>query len=253
MKKLILLLFVTPLFVFAQNNPNWEYWQINRWEAKDGMAKEFESAVAKKTKKFNNSADTAILTFQIVTGADSGKYMRVVGPKTADFFDQGLSGSAEYEYWVKNVMPYVKDQAGNKRLWRLKGLSYNWNAEDPPKKYVRFRTFRLEQENARDWFDMMANDARLKREKGHTGIRGVFALVSGGQWEVYIVEPYDSHGTGLGKFDGEDFDYRDEYNEMFGWRALDYDRIRRDAAVRDYGGEYTETLEFRPEMSTSIE
>ena len=44
MKKLILLLFITPLFVFAQNNPNWEYWQINRWEAKDGMAKEFESA-----------------------------------------------------------------------------------------------------------------------------------------------------------------------------------------------------------------
>ena len=147
----------------------------------------------------------------------------------------------------------IKDQAGNKRLWRLKGLSYNWNAEDPPKKYVRFRTFRLEQENGRDWFDMMANDAKLKREKGHTGIRGVFALVSGGQWEVYIVEPYDSHGTGLGNFGGEDFDYRDEYNEMFGWRALSYDRIRRDAAVRDYGGEYTETLEFRPEMSTSIE
>ena len=86
MKKLILLLFITPLFVFTQNAPNWEYWQINRWEAKEGMAKEFESAVAKKTKKFNNSADTAILTFQIVTGADSGKYMRVVGPKTADFF-----------------------------------------------------------------------------------------------------------------------------------------------------------------------
>ena len=43
---------LTPLFVFAQNNPNGEYWQINRWEAKDGMSKEFESAVAKKTKKF---------------------------------------------------------------------------------------------------------------------------------------------------------------------------------------------------------
>ena len=119
MKKVLLLLMIAPMFVFAQNNPNWEYWQINRWEAKDGMAQKFESAVAKKTKEFNNSADTAILTYQIVTGTDSGKYMRVVGPKTADFFDQGLSGSAEYEYWVKNVMPYVKDQDGNKRLWRL--------------------------------------------------------------------------------------------------------------------------------------
>ena len=43
MKKIILLFMLTPLFVFAQNNPNGEYWQINRWEAKDGMAKEFES------------------------------------------------------------------------------------------------------------------------------------------------------------------------------------------------------------------
>ena len=47
MKKLILLLLVAPLFVFTQNNPNAEYWQINRWEAKEGMAKEFESAVAR--------------------------------------------------------------------------------------------------------------------------------------------------------------------------------------------------------------
>jgi hypothetical protein len=50
MKKLILLLLVAPLFVFTQNNPNAEYWQINRWEAKEGMAKEFESAVAKRLK-----------------------------------------------------------------------------------------------------------------------------------------------------------------------------------------------------------
>ena len=91
MKKIFLLALLAPLFVFSQNNPNWEYWQINRWEAKDGMAKEFEMAVSKKTRKFNNTQETGILTFQIVTGPDSGKYMRVVGPKTADFFDQGLS------------------------------------------------------------------------------------------------------------------------------------------------------------------
>ena len=47
MKKIFLLLMLTPLFVFAQNNPNGAYCQINRWEAKDGRAKEFESAVAK--------------------------------------------------------------------------------------------------------------------------------------------------------------------------------------------------------------
>ena len=43
----------------------------------------------------------------------------VVGPKTADFFNQSLSDSDEYAYWVKNVMPYVKDQMGNVRTARL--------------------------------------------------------------------------------------------------------------------------------------
>jgi len=253
MKKIFLLLLLTPLFVFAQNNPNWEYWQTNRWEAKDGMTKEFEMAVSKKTKKFNNTQETGILTFQIVTGPDSGKYMRVVGPKTADFFDQGVSGSAEYDYWVKNVMPYVKDQEGNKRTWRIKGLGYNWDNNQAPKKFIRYTTIRLKQENARDWFHDMRNDAKLKREKGYTGIRGVFALVSGGQWEITVVEPYDAHGTGLGSFGDEDFDYRDEYNEMFGWRSLRYDQMRGDAAIRDYGGQIVETLEFRPDMSTSME
>ena len=37
---------------------------------------------------------------------------------------------------------------------------------------------------------------------------------------MHVVEPYDAHGTGLGSFGDEDFDYRDEYNEMFGWRSL---------------------------------
>ena len=63
--------------------------------------------------------------------------MRVVGPKSADFFNQGVSNSEEYAYWIKNVMPYVKDQAGNKRTARLKdALSYNWDNSEAPKKYV---------------------------------------------------------------------------------------------------------------------
>ena len=49
------------------------------------MAKKFELAVAEKTKKFNNTQETAILTFRIVTGPDTGKYMRVVGPKSGFF------------------------------------------------------------------------------------------------------------------------------------------------------------------------
>ena len=253
MKKLILLLLISPLFVFAQNNPNAEYWQINRWEAKDGMAKEFESAVAKKTKKFNNSQETAILTFRIVTGPDSGKYMRVVGPKSGDFFNEGVSNSEEYAYWMKNVMPYVKNQSGNKRTARIGPLSYNWDNSEAPKKYIKFTTVRLNPGEGKDWLNRMRNDAKLKIAKGFSGIRGVFWLVSGGQSEMHVVEPYDSHGVAMGVYSDEDFDYMDEYNEMFGWRSLPWDSMKADTAIRDYGGEIIETLEFIPEMSTSIE
>ena len=54
-------------------------------------------------------------------------------------------------------------------------------------------------------------------------------------------------------YNDKNFDYMDDYNEMFGWRSLPWDSMKADMAVRDYAGEIIETLEFIPEMSTSIE
>ncbi len=251
-KYLLFILSLAPLLMFAQNNPNAEYWQLNRWEAKEGMSKDFQEAVTKKTKKFNNTSDTAILTFSIVTGPDSGKYMRVIGPKSADFFNTS-SDSDEYAYWEKNVMPYVKSQVGNIRTARINDFSYNWDNSEAPKKYVKFSTYRFNNENSRDWFDFMRNDTKLKKAHGYTGIRGVFYVVSGAEWEIHVVEPYDSHGTPMGTYATENFKYEEEYNKMFGWRAIDYDRTKANKAERDYRGQIIETLEFRPEMSTSME
>ena len=118
---------------------------------------------------------------------------------------------------------------------------------------MKFTTIRLKSEDGNDWFDYMRRDAKLKRDNGYTGIRGVFWVVSGGAWEIHVVEPYDSHGTRLGTFEDESFDYEDKYNEMFGWRSLEYDRRKANEAIREYSGDLVETLEFRPEMSTSIE
>ena len=251
MKKIILLLFVLPLFVFSQNNPDREYWQTNKWEAKTGMSAEFESAVAEKTKKFNNSAENAILTFQVITGPDQGKYMRVVGPKESSFFDEPFT--KEYSYWEKNVMPFVKDNDGNKRSWRIPNLGYNWNNGEKPMKYIRYTVFRLKSGLEWDFFHHLGNVAKLRRDKGFSGKRGVFAMVSGGQWEVHVVDPYDTHSEPIGKYAEDDLDFEDTYNEMFGWRALQNLSRRSNEALRDYGGEVTETLMFRPEMSTSME
>ena len=69
------------------------------------------------------------------------------------------------------------------------------------------------------------------------------------QLNLNILRQHDRKSNPL----GDDFDYRDEYNSMFGWRARTYDQMNAGMSIRDYGGEITETLEFVPEMSTSIE
>ena len=41
----------------------------------------------KKHRKFNNTKETSFATYQIITGADQGKYMRVMGNRSAAAFD----------------------------------------------------------------------------------------------------------------------------------------------------------------------
>ena len=67
MKKLLVLLLI-PFFAFSQTNTNREYWQTNKWTPKKGMNAEFEAGVAKKTDKFNGTAETSMATYQIITG-----------------------------------------------------------------------------------------------------------------------------------------------------------------------------------------
>jgi len=124
MKKLLVLLLI-PFFTFSQTNSKREYWQTNKWEAKTGMSSEFESGVAKKTDKFNATAETSMVTYQLITGQDQGKYMRVMGNRNAASFDE--ENTAELAYWNKNVMPYVDNMEGNVRWWRMKGMAHNWN------------------------------------------------------------------------------------------------------------------------------
>ena len=37
-------------------------------------------------------------------------------------------------------------------------------------------------------------------------------------------------------------DYEDKYNEMFGWRSLEYDRRKANEAIREYSGDLVETF-----------
>ena len=80
-------------------------------------AKEFENAVAEKTKKFNRSRSSdQWFTAKILTGPRTGQYARWFGPKTwADLDKSGSTNTIsidqdneELKYWIENVQPLAK-------------------------------------------------------------------------------------------------------------------------------------------------
>jgi len=249
MKKL-LLLFLVPLFAISQTNPNREYWQTNKWSAKKGMNTEFEAAVAKKTQKYNNTKETSFATYQIITGSDQGKYMRVMGNRSAAAFD--TEDSAELAYWMKNVMPYTEGNDGNVRWWRMKGAGQNWNNDMPPARFIKMTTYNLKRDKSSDFFRFWGNNVKLQKSLGYTGASGVFMLESGGQaYQVMEVEGYNSHAEGKGAFKNSNVNYIEEYNKMFGWRSHRNDQAAFNASIEQWGI-IIETAELKPEMSSKL-
>jgi len=249
MKKLLVLLLI-PFFAFSQTNPDREYWQTNKWTPKKGMNAEFEAGVAKKTDKFNGTDETSMATYQIITGQDQGKYMRVMGNRDSSAFDE--DNTAELAYWGKHVMPYVDSNDGNIRWWRMKGLSQNWDNDLPPARFVKMTRFTIKPDKRADFFSFWRNNTKLQKELGYSGITGLFMLVTGGEsYEILEVEPYNSHVEGMGKMTNPDVDYVEEYNKMFGWRTHSNDLAAFQASFEKWGIKI-ETAELNVEMSSKL-
>jgi hypothetical protein len=249
MKKLLVLLLI-PFFAFSQTNSNREYWQTNKWEAKTDMNADFEEGVAKKTDKFNATAETSMFTYQLITGSDQGKYMRVMGNRDATAFDE--DNMAELAYWNKHVMPYVDNMDGNKRWWRMKGASINWNNDLPPARFVKMTTYNVKRGMMADFFRVWNNNVKLQKELGYSGVSGLFMLITGGdKYQLLEVEPYNSHAEGMGKMTDPDVNYVDEYNKMYGWRMHSNDQSAWNATIEKWGIT-VETAELKPEMSTKM-
>ena len=64
-----------------------EIWMSYELKAKDGMSQKFEAAAAKKTQKYNSTAEKGIFTFNIMDGENQGMYSRVIGWKNWDFMN----------------------------------------------------------------------------------------------------------------------------------------------------------------------
>jgi len=251
MKKL--LLFSTALLIsasiYAQRNDNSDYWNTWEYTVQDGMNKQFEDAVAKKTAMFNKTAETAIYTYRIVTGRNSGRYVRVLPNQSPENYDNvDIKGR---DYWIENVGKHIEKGYGQVRWQRLNNGSYNYNPENSsPAKLVHRTTYDVKADKILHFRRFMVRLAKVGEKRGWTGTRLLFRLVSGGNRNQFVLaSTFDTYKREEGQKNENTFE--EDYNELFGYGSLDEDVKNFDASLENWG-EHVETLELIPEMSSKI-
>ena len=247
MKNLItLFLIVLSVSSYAQTNSNWEYYRTNRWEAVKGKQQAFRDAAGKKTKMFNNSPETAMVTYQIMTGPDQGKFERVNVAKTLEQIYS--ENTAEQKYWSENVGKYVADMEGSKVWWILKDWSSNWVDGRKPFNYneVNTMTIRGGETNFRR---VMQRYFEVLNENNSTRVTAVFKISSGDQlatfrWCTFFDDPMKARG----EWTNEEHTFEEVCNTKFGFNSYRTDMDILWGATQMYG-DYVETMKLVPEMS----
>ena len=242
------------LSVQAQTWGNKEYWISYEYTPKKGERAAFEKAVATKTKKWNNTPETAIFTFEVLNGPNAGTYERWVLRKDRAFFDQDFS--AEIAYWDKNVAATIADESGQQTWRRFKGSSYGWDNETAtPNKFYQQDRVIVKQGMTNEFIRVHERFAKLMKKLEYTGNRTVFRIENGGNTrEFAVVYGYDQHGgEGGGIFMGlkEGEDLEDAYNEMFGYDAWYKDWEASRGAIELWGS-LAQKTKFRPDLSTQF-
>ena len=235
----------------SQRSDNSDYWNTWEYAPKDGMRADFEKAAAKKTAMFNKTPETAILTYRIITGSNSGTYVRLETNKSPEDYD--VDRSAEGKYWDTNVSSFIANNGGQVRWSRLNDGTINYDPENKtPAKYVQRTTFNVKADKVMHFRRLMTRVAKVIEKRGGTQTRILFRLVSGGNRNQFIVATtFDSFKRAPNTRPEQENTWREDYDEMFGWGSMDEDGKNFDASL-EYWGEETETLQFVPEMSTKL-
>ncbi len=247
MKKLIVLLV---LFSIGVQGQVWdrEYWVSFTYKAAKGQEAAFEKAVKEKTKKFNQTPENAIFTFEIMNGENTGTLWRFVPRKTRAFFDQ--DSSKELNYWSKNVGPYVGEESGQVVWIRYLNASHNFdNPNRMPKKYYRVTTYFVKPGQTDHFMLLQERLAKLSTAYGFTGERALFRAESGDNPRKFMsVLGYDAHEGDMkwtqrpeGKMVPE------MYDDMFGNGAWETDFQAANEALETW--QLRERIMFRPDLS----
>lgn len=249
MKKLFLLGLLISISMNGQRNKNANYWNTWQYTAKDGMVQKFEEAAAKKTAMFNKTPETAIITYRVVSGSNTGMYERVESGKSPSDYD--LDRSAEGKYWQENVGKYIAKNGGQTRWQMLNNGSYNPNPDNAtPATYVHKITYNVKADRILHFRRYMSRMAKVAEKRGWDAGRSLFRVVSGGNRNQFVLAiTFNAYKRNEGP--EMETSMEDDYDELFGWGTRREDSKNFDASL-EYWGEDVETLKLVPSMSTGM-
>ena len=234
--------------IFAQRSDEAVYWNTWDYTPKEGMRADFEKAAAEKTAMFNKTPETAISTYRVITGPDSGSYVRVEGGKSAADYD--LDRTAEGKYWNDNVAQYLAKNGEHVRWRRLNNGSYDPDPDDnTPSKFVQRTFYNVKADRVLHFRRAMVRMSKVAEKRGWEG-RSLYRLVSGGNRHMFVVAMgFDTYKRAASQ--EMETTAEEDYNELFGWGSWDEDWKNFDKAL-EYWGEQRDLLQYVPEMSTPL-
>ncbi len=247
---LIVLALIFSASLNAQRSAENDYWNSWRYTPKQGQTAEFEAAVAKKMKMFNNTAKTGMVTYKVVTGRNSGTYERVEAMKYAKDYD--MDRSAEGKYWQDNVSKFVERDYGQIRWDRINNATLNWDPENPgtPSKYLERTTFDVKPDGIMHFRRYIYRVTKTMEKRGNKNTQLMFRCISGGSDNMFIVV------RGWDKYQDvpwteQDNTFIEDYEEQFGWGTFREDQKNFDSSLESWG-EMTETMELVPSLTTAM-
>ena len=237
----ILFLFLIPISLFAQRNPNSEYWNTWCYMPKDGIVQKFEAAAAEKTKKYNANPENMIVTFKVLTGDDAGSYERIMPFQSAKSYDQ--KRSVELQYWADNVGKYCDALGGQQRWMRLKWADVNIDPKNQnPSKYLQKITYMVKPDRLDHFYRWAERIGEIAAERMPDQARLMFRLESGGPRNMFVTYlGFNSYERQPLEFDTT---WEEGYDQMFGIGTWDWDLENYLMSLEMIVGQRVETLEL---------
>jgi hypothetical protein len=246
MKKIIIIgLCLFTINLFSQNfNQNAEYWNTWIYKPKAEMVNQFEKAAGLKTKKFNTTKENTIVTFKVVTGKNSGQYLRVMPWQSSADYDKDKT--KELNYWKENVSKFVDPLGGAQRWVRMKWGDMNIVEGQSPSKYLVQTDYIVKPSKWDDFRRWLERIGKIYGERIPEHKRIIVSLVSGGNWnQTNSFIGFDKYSRTPQKFDNT---WEKDYNEKFGANSFDTDRRAYNESIEMIVGQQVQTLELVASM-----